>query len=88
MKLKIENPFFITKRNNILYEEINTERIAISKYLRSYNENVKDEKTSINKTIFNSTKTKEVNEKLSLVEKLPNFTNNFNGNYTSYRRVN
>jgi len=88
MKLKIENPFFITKRNNILYEEINTERIAISKYLRSYNENVKDEKTSINKTIFNSTKTKEVNEKLSLVEKLPNFTNNFNGNYTSYPRVN
>jgi hypothetical protein len=84
MKLKLENPFIIIKRNNILLEEINTERAAISNCLRTYNENIKDEKTSMNKPIYYNTKTKEVNEKLSLVEKLPNFTNNFNGNITSY----
>lgn len=79
MKLKTQNPFQNIKRKNTLFEEINTERNM--NCLKSCNDNMKDDKTSNYKPFLISKKAKKGNEKLSLVEKLPNFTNNFNGNY-------
>ena len=78
MKLKIENLSNV-KKINVLYKDNDLEKNIISEEIKLFNEKTKDEKIPLFKQNSFNTKSKNYNGKLSLIEKLPNFTSNFNG---------